>query len=103
MQGMSTNYAILLFYITAEAATGGLLDLARNFQPHPQSNFKKRYVFGIAANVFLNLFLKICPLFGQILITCVKCSNASFSPSSYSQKMCRRRGCIISTFPNLIS
>ena len=30
---------------------------------------------------------KICPLFGQILITCLKCSRASFSPSCYSEKV----------------
>ena len=42
----------------------------------------------IAVYVFRNLFWKICPLFGQILITCLKCS--SFSPSFYvscSEKM----------------
>ena len=48
-------------------------------------------VFSIAAQVFSNLFLKICPLFGQILITC---SRASFSLSSYSEKMRWGRGCI---------
>ena len=35
---------------------------------------------------------KICPLFGQILITCLKCSRASFLPSSYSEKMRWGRG-----------
>ena len=49
-------------------------------------------VFIIAGQVFPNLFLKICPLFGQILITCMKCSRASFSLSSYSEKMCWGRG-----------
>ena len=42
-------------------------------------------VFGITAHVFRSLFLKTCPLFGQILITCVKCS--CFSPSFYRGKM----------------
>ena len=44
-------------------------------------------VFSIAAHVFPNLFIKIWPLFGQILITCLKCSRASFSISSCSEKM----------------
>ena len=79
--GMSTNNVILLFYITAEAATEGVLD----FQPRPQSNLKKAYKF-ITAHVFLNLFLKIC--FGQILITCVKCSRASFLPLPLTAKRC---------------
>ena len=51
-------------------------------------------VFIIAAHVFRDLFLKIFPLFDQILITCVKCSRASFSPSSYSEKMRWGRGCL---------
>ena len=41
----------------------------------------------IAAHIFLNLFIKICPLFGQILITCLKFSSASFSFSSCSEKV----------------
>ena len=45
------------------------------------------WCFHYAVHVFSNLFLKICPLFGQILITCLKCSRASFSLSSYSEKM----------------
>ena len=49
-------------------------------------------VFSIASHVFRNLFLKMCPLFGQIWITCLKCSRASFSPSSYSEKMRWGRG-----------
>ena len=44
-------------------------------------------VSSIATQVFRNLFWKICPLFGQILITCLKCSRASFLPFSYSEKM----------------
>ena len=44
-------------------------------------------VFSIAAHVFINLFIKIWPLFGQILITCLKCSRDSFSISSFSEKM----------------
>ena len=57
-------------------------------------NLKLRpaYIFSIAGHVFRNLFLKMCPLFGQILITCLKCSRASFSPSSYSEKMRWGRG-----------
>ena len=41
----------------------------------------------IAAHIFFNLFIKICPLFGQILITCLKFSSASFSISSCSEKV----------------
>ena len=36
---------------------------------------------------------KICPLCGKILITFLKCSRASFSPSSYSEKIRWGRGC----------
>ena len=72
--------------------------------------FDCSYIFSIAVHVFRNLFLKICPLFGQILIACLKCSRASFSPSSHSEKMHWGRGCpvfiisspIISTFILLI-
>ena len=35
-------------------------------------------IFSVAIDVFLNLFWKICPLFMQILITCLKCFRASF-------------------------
>ena len=49
-------------------------------------------VFSIAAHVFPNLFIKIWPLFGQILITCLKCSRASSSISSCSEKMHWRGG-----------
>ena len=49
--------------------------------------------FNITAHVFYSLFLRICPLFGQTLITCVKCSRASFSHSSCSEKMHWGRGC----------
>ena len=48
--------------------------------------------FSNAVHIFRNLFWKICPLFGKILITCLKCSRASFSPSSYSEKMRWGRG-----------
>ena len=41
---------------------------------------------------------KICPLFWQILITGLKCSRVSFSPSSYNEKMRWRRGCIWTCF-----
>ena len=44
-------------------------------------------VFNIATLVFPDLFLKICSLYGQILITCLKCSRVSFSLSCYSEKM----------------
>ena len=37
---------------------------------------------------------KIYPLFGQILITCLKCSRASFLSSSYSEKMHWERGLV---------
>ena len=37
-------------------------------------------VFNETAHVFCNLFWQICPLFGQILITCLKCFRAFFSP-----------------------
>ena len=48
----------------------------------------------INRDLFLYIFLysKIYPLFGQILITCVKCSRPSFSPSSYNKKMRWGRG-----------
>ena len=36
-------------------------------------------------HVFSNLFSKISYLFGQILIMCLKCSRASFLPSSYKR------------------
>ena len=49
--------------------------------------------FSTTVHVFCNLFLKIYALFGQILITCLKCSRASFLPSSYSVKMHWRWGC----------
>ena len=53
------------------------------------------YVFRNTVHVFANLFLKIRPLFGQILITCLKCSRAFFSLSSYSEKMRWGRGWIL--------
>ena len=58
--------------------------------------FSKNFVniFSIALHVFSNSFWKICPLFGQILITCLKCFRASFSLSSYSEKMRWGRGWI---------
>ena len=51
------------------------------------STCKSVNIFSIAVHVFCNMFWKICPLFRQILITCLKCSRASFSPFSYSKKM----------------
>ena len=51
------------------------------------SSGKASDVFSIAVHVFRNLFWKICPLFGQILITCLKCSKVSFLPSSYIEMM----------------
>ena len=44
-------------------------------------------MFSIAVHIFRNLFCKVCPLFGQILIKCLECSRASFSLYSYSKKM----------------
>ena len=41
----------------------------------------------ISGHVLRNLFWKICSLFRQIPITFLKCSRASFSPSSFSKKM----------------
>ena len=49
-------------------------------------------VFSIVVQIFRRLFWKICPLFGQILIKCLKCSRALFSPSSCSEKMRWGRG-----------
>ena len=43
-------------------------------------------IFSIAVHLFRNLFSKICHLFEQILITCLKCFGVSFSPSSCSIK-----------------
>ena len=40
------------------------------------SNFVN--IFSIATHVFHNLFWKICPILGQILITCLKFSRAFF-------------------------
>ena len=53
----------------------------------PKHSYESVDVFSIAAHGFPNLFIKICPLFGQILITCLKCSKASFSLSSCGLKM----------------
>ena len=50
------------------------------------SSRKTADVFSIATHVLCDLFLKICPLFGKILITCLKCSRVSFSLFSYSKK-----------------
>ena len=44
-------------------------------------------VFRLATHELCNSFEKLFPLFGQILIACLKCSSASFLPSSYSKKM----------------
>ena len=93
LQSMSTNYLILLFDITVEAATGGVVDLTLQLSISSPKQLKKTiYIYGhetadvcsIAAHVFIDLLLKIYPLFGQILITCMKSSRSSFSPSSYS-------------------
>ena len=43
-------------------------------------------VFSIAVHIFRNLFRKICPLFGQILVRCLKCSKTSFSPSLIAKR-----------------
>ena len=57
----------------------------------PTLNSKGLNIFCMAVHIFRNLFWKICPLFGKILISCLKCSRASFSPSSCSKK-CARDG-----------
>ena len=58
------------------------------FYPWPYTlNIQTCSCKSIAVHIFCNLFWKICPLFGQILITCLKCSRASFLPSSYNEKM----------------
>ena len=49
-------------------------------------------IFSRTVHAFCNLFWKIFRLFGQILITCLKCSRASSSPSYYSEKMRWGRG-----------
>ena len=49
-------------------------------------------VFSIPVHVFGDLFWKICFLFGQILMTCLKCSRTSFLPFSYCEKLCWGRG-----------
>ena len=50
-------------------------------------NRKGADVFSIAVHVFCNIFLKICPLFGKILMICFKSSWTSFLPFSYWEKM----------------
>ena len=50
-------------------------------------------IFSITVHV--SRIWKISPLFGQILITCLKCSRVSFLPSSYSEKMHWWRGCTL--------
>ena len=62
---------------------------------------KTAYVFSIIAYVFRNLFWKTCPLFRQILITCLKCSRASSSPVTYSEKMCWVRGWLLHIYAAL--
>ena len=52
-------------------------------------------IFSIVIHIFRNLSWKICPLFGQILIMCLKCSSTSFSSSSYSEKMRWGEGWVI--------
>ena len=44
-------------------------------------------IFTTAVHVTCNVFWKICHLFAQLLITSLKCSRASFSPSSCNKKM----------------
>ena len=50
-------------------------------------------VFSMTVHVFCNLFWKIYSLFGQILITCLKCPRASFLLSYYREKIRWERGC----------
>ena len=45
-------------------------------------------IFSNAVHIFRTLIWKTCPLFGQIVITCLKCSRTSFSLLSYCEKMC---------------
>ena len=52
------------------------------------SNSKSVDFLSITVYVFLNLFWKICPLFGQILSTFL-----NLSPISYSEKIHWKRGC----------
>ena len=51
-------------------------------------------VFSSSALVCANLYLKICPLLGQILITCLNCFSTSFLLSSYDKKIRWGRGWI---------
>ena len=55
-------------------------------------------IFNITVHTFCNLFWKIWPLFGQVLIACLKCSRASFLTSSYSKKMRWGQDCRTDTF-----
>ena len=76
---------LILFYFIIEI----FLNIVNSF-------FRKKVYllnyFSIAAHVFPNLFIKICPLFGQILITCLNCFTTSFSLSRYTEKMRWGRG-----------
>ena len=51
-------------------------------------------VFSSSALVSANLYLKTCPLLGQILITCLNCFSTSFLLSSYDKKIRWGRGWI---------
>ena len=53
---------------------------------------KRNNIFPLATHIFRNLFWKICPRFKQILMTCLKCSRASFLPSSTNERMLWGRG-----------
>ena len=52
-------------------------------------------IFSNTVHVSHNLLWKICPLFGQILITCLKFFRGSFSSSFYSKKMGWGRGSVL--------
>ena len=62
---------------------------------------KTAYVFSIVSYVFRNLFWKICPLLGQILITCLNGSRASSSLCSYGGKICWVRSCLLHIYAAL--
>ena len=90
-----TNLCLCFFYACAFYSYNFLF----SFDSWPcilnddKSSITRLNIFSMAVHVFCNFFLKICPLFGQVLITCLKYSRASFSPSSYSEKIRWGQGC----------
>ena len=80
-QAFIFNMSILLIFLSCFYPWQYILNV--------QTASRKRvHIFIIVGPVFPNLFWKICSLFGQIFITCLKCSKCSFWPSPYSKKMC---------------